>query len=203
MRQYNGDIAFHTHGSVAGGTNIGGAWDSSDVKLIIKNGGNVGIGTTAPSYTLQVNGSVAGTGEYNNLSDVRLKKNIRHIEEALSIIERLQGVRFDWRLPKERPVGKSFNLPLDAHQVGFVAQDVRKALPEAVTVASGPEEIMSIQESKIIPVLVEAIKELKADSQNQMSEIRRLRTENGGELALIRAQLRELQQQPRFRTAQN
>jgi len=146
------------------------------VLLLNPNGGSVGIGTLSPSYTLHVNGSVAGTSAYNNLSDARLKKNVATIEDALGIIERLRGVRFDWRTPKERAVGKLFNLPINEPQVGFLAQEVNAVLPEAVTVSSD-ENIMSIEETKVVPVLVEAIKELKKANNTQAGETRRLRDE--------------------------
>jgi hypothetical protein len=138
--------------------------------------GNVGIGTTSPSYTLHVNGSVAGTSAYNNLSDVRLKKNIVSLVGGLSLIGQLQPVRFDWRSEREREVGKDFKLPA-GRQIGFVAQDVGKVLPEAVSIANGKDAIMSVAESKVVPVLVAAVKELKAENDNQAAEIGRLETE--------------------------
>jgi hypothetical protein len=146
-------------------------------QMVIASTGDVGIGTTSPSYTLHVNGSVAGTSAYVNLSDARLKKNVSSIDNALTIIEQLRGVRFNWREVKERSVGKNFNLPVGDSQVGFVAQDVKKILPEAVTVAKGPDAIMSVAESKVVPVLVEAVKELKAANDNQAAEIGRLQTQ--------------------------
>jgi len=143
----------------------------------ITSSGAVGIGTNSPSYTFHVNGSVAGTSAYNNLSDVRLKKNIRPIDNALATISQIHGVRFQWRSLSERMVGKAFNLPVNAPQIGFIAQDLKKILPEAVTVASGPDAVMSVEESKVVPVLVEAVKELKAVNNNQAAEIQQLKTQ--------------------------
>jgi hypothetical protein len=176
---------------------------NNTVRATLDASGSLGIGTTTPSYTLHVNGSVAGTSAYNNLSDARLKKNFEPIKSALSIIEHLRGVRFKWRSPKERSVGKAFNLPTDSPQIGFVAQDLKKVLPEAVTVASGSEGIMSVQESKVVPVLVEALKQLKAANENQLAEIRQLRARNEAQIGLMRAQLRTLEQRVGIKTAQN
>ena len=142
----------------------------------INKGGNVGIGTTSPSYTLHVNGSVAGTSAYNNLSDVRLKKNIVPLAGGLALIGQLQPIRFDWRTEREREVGKEFKLPA-GRQIGFIAQEVGKVLPEAVSTANGKDAIMSVAESKVVPVLVAAMKELKAENDNQAAEIGRLETE--------------------------
>jgi hypothetical protein len=144
--------------------------------VLALSGANVGIGTATPSYTLHVNGSVAGTSAYNNLSDVRLKKNIVPLTGGLALVAQLQPVRFDWRSESERNVGKEFNLPSDK-QIGFVAQDLRKVLPEAVSTAKGKDAMMSVAESKVVPVLVAAVKELKVANDNQAAEIERLETE--------------------------
>jgi hypothetical protein len=57
----DGSIAFHTAVSgTAGGTPAG--WDSTAVKMVIRNGGNVGIGTSSPGYKLDVNGTLGVTG---------------------------------------------------------------------------------------------------------------------------------------------
>jgi hypothetical protein len=156
--------------------------DANTEVMRIKSGGNVGIGTSSPSYKLHVNGSVAGTSAYVNLSDGRLKKNIVAIEDAVALVERLRGVRFAWRTPAERTVGGSLTLPASAQEVGFIAQEVQAVLPEAVSVAAGDEWIMSVAESKIVPVLVEAIKEQQAQLRAVQAELRELRQASGESL---------------------
>lgn len=160
----NDAFTFYSHGT------------NTNVFTIVKSNGYVGINTTSPSYNLHVNGSVAGTSAYNNLSDARLKKNIAPVTSGLALIGQLQPVRFDWRSVGEREIGKGFNLPA-GRQIGFIAQDIGKVLPEAVSTAKGKDAIMSVAESKIVPVLVTAVKELKTANDNQAAEITRLESQ--------------------------
>jgi hypothetical protein len=121
------------------------------------SGGNVGIGTTSPSYTLHVNGSVAGTSAYNNLSDKRYKKDILPIQNALDKILALNGVTFNW--DKE---ATDMNLD-DNNHIGLLAQDVEEILPQAVTTGTDENQTKSVAYTDLVPVLIEAIKELKAE----------------------------------------
>lgn len=129
--------------------------------LLNSPGGNVGIGTTSPLYTLHVNGSVAGVGAYNNLSDARYKKDIRPLQHAMETVQQLRGVRYDWR--REEYPGLKFD---QGEQVGFVAQEVKEVLPEAVN--QDAEGVYSIAYTKVIPVLVEAIKEQQQKTERAL-----------------------------------
>lgn len=120
-------------------------------------GGSVGINTSTPAYNLHVNGSVAGTSAYVNLSDERYKKNIKPIENALDKILSLNGVTFNWDKSKT-----DMNLD-DANHLGLIAQEVEKVLPQAVTTGNDENETKSVAYTDIVPVLIEAIKELKAE----------------------------------------
>jgi hypothetical protein len=159
--------------STVGGVGRLGMTDTSSLELQTL-GGSVGIGTASPSYTLYVNGTAGGTNAWSSSSDARLKKNIVPIGNALAIVEQLQGVRFDWRVSSERTVGKKLKLPTGEHQVGFIAQDMKKVLPEAVSVAANKEALMSVRETKVVPVLVEAVKQLAGMNRKQAAEIEKL-----------------------------
>lgn len=83
--------------------------------------------------------------DFLSLSDRRYKTNIRTILDPSDLVERLRGVRFDWI-----DSGKS--------DIGFIAQEVHSTLPEVV---EGDEESgFHISYEKVIPVLLEAIKDL-------------------------------------------
>jgi hypothetical protein len=125
----------------------------------ISSTGNVGIGTTTPSYTLHVNGSVAGASAYVNTSDARLKKDVQPIGDALAIVEALRGVTFNW----DQTVDPALKLD-DRNHVGFLAQEVEKVLPQAVSTATDARQTKSVAYSEVIPVLTEAIKQLKAEN---------------------------------------
>ena len=106
-----------------------------------------------------MNGSVAGTSAYNNLSDARLKKDVLPINDALAIVEQLRGVTFNW----DQTVDPLMKLD-DRNHVGFLAQEVEAVLPQAVSTASDARQTKSVAYSEVIPVLTEAIKQLKAEN---------------------------------------
>lgn len=133
-------------------------------RVIIKAGGNVGIGTIAPSYTLQVNGTAAGSQAWIVASDRRLKMNIEPISNALDLVARLRPVRFQWRPSSERDVGGDLNLPQDTKQIGFIAQEVEQVIPEAVVPPkAGSKALYGLKVGDLVPILVEAIKEQQAE----------------------------------------
>jgi len=87
-------------------------------------------------------------------SDLRFKKNITPIQDATSLISGLDGVTYNYRasdFPHHQFSSEK--------QIGFIAQDVEKILPEVVrTDASG---YLGIDYSKLTPLLVEGFKELE------------------------------------------
>lgn len=118
-------------------------------------GGTVGIGTGAgiPSYTLQVNGSVAGTSAYANLSDERFKKDITKIPNSLEKLILLEGVYYNWRTNEfpDRNLSKR-------KEMGVIAQKVEKVFPEAIT--KDKKGFRSVAYSMLIAPIIESVKEL-------------------------------------------
>ena len=87
---------------------------------------------------------------YNTSSDQRLKDNIQDADSASSLIDSLQVRQFDW---------KSDN----SHQrYGFVAQELVTVAPEAVHQPADTEEMMAVDYSKLVPMLVKEIQSLRA-----------------------------------------
>jgi trimeric autotransporter adhesin len=122
-------------------------------------GGNFGIrtGVSTLSYTLQVNGTVAGVGGYVNWSDARLKKDVKPLQDSLKNILNLNGISYNW----DKKIDPTLNLDDDNH-IGLLAQDVEKILPQVVSTAKDKFGTKAIAYSDLVPVLIEAIKELNA-----------------------------------------
>ena len=94
-------------------------------------------------------------------SDERLKENVTPIENALDKVSQIQGVEFDWKpLSDEEKRSIHGN---EGHDVGVIAQEVEKILPEVVQERDNGYK--AVKYEKIIPLLVEAIKELQAEVQ--------------------------------------
>ncbi|HSB70537.1 MAG TPA: tail fiber domain-containing protein [Candidatus Methylomirabilis sp.] len=138
------------------------------IRMLLNKSGNLGIGTTAPSYPLHVVGSAANsTGAWVNLSDARLKKDIAPITNALSTLARLSGVSFRWLdASKDQEYGTVR---------GFIAQDVEKVLPEWVR--TDPSGYKALEPIGIDALLVEAVKELKAENESLKARISALETQ--------------------------
>lgn len=99
---------------------------------------------------------------YGSPSDVRLKENIKPIESALDKVSKLQGVTFDWK--------KSDSILNIREDIGFIAQDVQKVLPELVRENS--DGMLSMRHQGITPLLLEAIKELQAEIEELKKQIK-------------------------------
>jgi hypothetical protein len=84
-------------------------------------------------------------------SDVRLKTNIKPLRNALHKVSKLKGVYFDYK-------NEEYDLDLSRkRQIGFIAQDVRKVLPEVVDM--GAEGYYQVSYDKMTALLIQAIKE--------------------------------------------
>lgn len=85
-----------------------------------------------------------------NTSDIRLKTNVKHIDNALNKVINLNGVYYNW---SDDPTGDK--------RIGFIAQEVGDVVPELVFVnKKTPENYMGVHYDNVTPLLVEAIKEL-------------------------------------------
>lgn len=123
-------------------------------------GDNVTIGTSAaPGYNLVVNGTAAktGGGSWSTLSDVRMKDLTGEYQKGLNEILQLKPVTFTYKAGNPRELNS--NEP----QIGFVAQDVQKIFPEAVTECKDGYLDFNIHAVNV--ALVNAVKELKAENE--------------------------------------
>ena len=133
---------------------------------------NLMIGADSdPAVALHVTGEGYFTGNITAYysSDISLKDNIRPIESAIFKVQQIRGVEFDWN-------EKSTELQQEkGHDVGLIAQEVEKVLPEIVQIRE--DGIKAIQYEKVVPLLVEAIKEQQVTIENLTKRIELL--ENG------------------------
>ena len=137
-------------------TNFGGTTSSLFVSNTVAR---IGVGgVTNPQAPLHVQGAVYATGDITAFytSDQRLKKDVIRIDDALERVRWLNGVEFTW---DKEAIEKLENVgPKPDKDIGLIAQDVEKVFPQAVTLRE--DGYKAVDYSKLVPVLIEAIKEL-------------------------------------------
>ena len=113
---------------------------------------SVNAATIALTGNTTLKGDLSATGDIIafSTSDQRLKENIEIIPNALEKILKLRGVEFDW-------TGSTIHT---GHDVGLIAQEVQQQVPEAV--GTRHDGYLGVHYEKIIPLLVEAIRELNS-----------------------------------------
>ncbi len=161
---------------------------------LIRFGGNVGIniqanqeyglivtGGTNPEYSISVEKGITANGDYFSSSDARIKENIVPITNALSIVNKIRGVRFNFKADENPKYHLSRNI-----QVGVIAQEVEAVLPEII--GENEDGIKSVAYSKLTAVLIEAVKEqqkvIEANElrlSEQESEINTLKVNSSSE----------------------
>jgi len=101
-------------------------------------------------------------------SDINLKTNIRPFENPLEKITQINGVYYEWKPEFYESLGVS-----SGKQIGVIAQDVEKVLPELVH--EGPDGYKSVDYSKLTAVLIEAIKEQQKQIEELQKEVELLK----------------------------
>ena len=130
------------------------------------------VARTVQNNFVEIGGGITATGNITAFasSDKRLKENIIPIDNALEKIEKLDGVEFDWtdtHIQKESNGKGEDDYFFRKHDVGLIAQQVQQILPEVVVTRD--DGYLAIKYEKIVPLLVECIKELKKEI-NELKE---------------------------------
>ncbi|WVS23967.1 hypothetical protein QkW1_44 [Ralstonia phage QkW1] len=161
----NGPLRVQNNGGT-GDNNFAGmvflATNQYGIKLGVRHDGYFGLGgwsRAAWSWYSDPSGNMVAAGNVSAYSDPRLKDDVERISGALALVEQLDGVRFTWN-GKTALIGKP-----GARDVGVLADQVEAVLPEAVGRSvpdeeNGGERWRVVDYTKLVPLLVEAVKEL-------------------------------------------
>jgi len=117
------------------------------------NAGSLGVNANADSTNGVIRASNDIIAFYS--SDERLKENVKPIENALDKVSKINGVTFDWIEDMQE-----FH-PNEGNDVGVIAQEIEKVLPEVVETRDSGYK--AVKYEKIVPLLIESIKDLKAE----------------------------------------
>lgn len=167
-------------------------WDDNNLttpRFIVERGGNVGVGTTAPSQKLEVNGqlrvntlasasatSLCISALTNGVlascsSSRRYKDDIKSSVIGISAIMAMRPVTFEWKGRREK-------------DVGLIAEDLEKISPLLVTYKDG--QVEGVKYAQLSAVVIRAVQE----QQEQLSALREANQENAAEIKRLHAQLR-------------
>jgi hypothetical protein len=138
--------------------------------MVIDSSGNVGIGTTAPSYKLHVSGQIYATGDIVAFSDLRYKQDLQVIVNPLDKVQNLTGYTYTMTTATE----KEDVTKLTPRYVGLIAQDLEKVLPEAVH--KDPDGKMSVAYGNLAGLFVESIKELTEENKQLKEQLSTMQT---------------------------
>jgi len=162
----SGRLQFYTTPEIVGTGSGEGILTLPVERMTIKGDGKVGIGITLPEKTLHVNGDTRIVGELQVTDDItafyssdeRLKDNITPIDDPLAKVISISGNTFDW----------NENTNNEGSDTGVIAQEIEAlGLPGLVTTRDNGYK--AVRYEKLVPLLVEAIKELsdKVDALEQ------------------------------------
>ena len=175
---------------VAGGVGVGGNLVVGGITTIT----NTTAATSTVTGSLQVKGGAGIGGDLwvggainalGNItayaSDERLKLNFRPVDSAIAKLKNITGYTFDWDIELSTKLGFQ---PDNLHEHGVKAQEIEKIIPDAVRLApfdndqygnsKSGENYLAVQYDRLIPLLIEAVKELNAKVEKLEKELKLL-----------------------------
>ena len=132
----------------------------NDIGTAVGGGGNRRM-TITNEGNVEFTGIVTAAG-YASSSSIAFKTNVRTLENAIDMVNRLRGVRFDWKESGEPAVG-------------LIAEEVDEVVPEVVAHEGGAAK--GVNYANLVAVLVEAIKAQEKTIQEQREGLRSLKAE--------------------------
>ena len=165
---------------------IGAQWTYSSSNTNVYHMGSVGIGTTNPSYTLDVRGNIfsstggftqSGLTTWSIASDRRIKENIvkASYEKCLENVKNIELYNFNFK--------DNYVITNDRHQLGFIAQEVQQVYPKAVEVGKMMknmeekiEGLLTLNTTQIDYTLYGAVKGLIQKLENIKIKIERIKS---------------------------
>jgi hypothetical protein len=158
--------AVYGRASATMGSNYGVyGWTQSNsgtgVRGEVANSGGLNYGVWGATYSFAgYDFYAAGYGvNYGSPSSIRWKHNVEPIPDSLDMLAQLRGVYFNW----DDDHGGH-------HDVGMVAEDVGRVLPEIVNYEENGIDANGMDYSKLTPLLVEAVNALRAEKDAEIAE---------------------------------
>ena len=143
---FSGNVTTSARAAISGGTGITYNNSTGVIDCDINTPAEVGLQHLSNGGR-NLNGDFTATGNVTAFSDERLKENVETIEGALEKVSQMRGVMYD----KDGERG-----------TGVIAQEMQQVMPEVV-MDSGRGDYLSVAYGNIVGVLIESIKELKAE----------------------------------------
>ena len=156
------------------------ASNSTTQVFAIKNNGNIGIGTNTPVDKLHVVGNIVSTGTISSFySDERLKIITDYIIDVLPTLDKINVFRYNCN-----DLAVSFGYDKKKKEIGLSAQEIKENFPELTTLApfdciydnenkkivsKSGENYLTINYERLVPILLQGIKELN-NNYNDLAE---------------------------------
>jgi len=118
---------------------------------------SLGVATAASGTSGEIRATNDITAFYS--SDVSLKENIHNISSPMDKVQNLNGVLFDWKQSFIDSKGGEDGYFMRKTDVGVIAQDVEKVLPEVV--GTRPDGVKAVKYDRLCALLIECVKDLQ------------------------------------------
>jgi hypothetical protein len=162
--------------------------EGSDILVMLQNG-FVGIGTNPSAYRLTVQGDIAASADViAYYSDERLKDIKEYVKDVLPTLSKINVFKYNCN-----DLAASYGFDKSKNEIGLSAQEIKKYYPELVALApfdtirdegsdinisKSGEDYLTLKYERLVPILLQGIKELKEENNLQQKEIDDLKQEN-------------------------